>query len=85
MLVDVTQVSTIQHHTLKVTFADGTSGIVKFEESFFRGVFKPLLNSEAFAKVTVSDGAVTWPNDLDLAPDQMYDQIKKNQGLYVLA
>lgn len=85
MLVDVTQVSAINHHTLKVTFEDGTSGIVKFETSFFRGVFQPLLNSEEFAKATVSDGAVTWPNNLDLAPDQMYDQIKNNQGLYVLS
>jgi len=26
----------------------------------------------------VNDGAVTWPGELDLAPDAMYDEIKAN-------
>ena len=42
------------------------------------GVFGVLRDPAAFALVRVEDGAVTWPGELDLAPDAMYDEIKAN-------
>ena len=47
------------------------------------GVFKKLEDKEFFAQVYLEYGAVTWPNELDLAPDAMYDAIKK-QGEWML-
>ena len=35
------------------------------------------------AQARVEDGFVTWPGDLDLAPDAMYQAIK-NHGEWVL-
>jgi hypothetical protein len=35
-----------------------------------------LRDLDRFAQVTLVYGAVTWPGDLDLAPDAMYEQIK---------
>jgi hypothetical protein len=32
-----------------------------------------------FAEVRVTDGVVTWPGDLDLAPDAMYDEIRARE------
>ena len=62
--------------TLRGEFADGVSGEVKFLPSHLTGVFERLKEPEFFARVTVEHGAVTWPGELDLAPDAMYDAIK---------
>jgi Protein of unknown function (DUF2442). len=36
-----------------------------------------------FSAVGLEHGAVTWPEEIDLAPDAMYDAIK-TQGKWVL-
>ena len=63
---------------LRVRFVDGTEGTVRFEPSFYRGVFAHLLDPAAFAEIRVEMGAVTWPGELDLAPDRMHQDIKKH-------
>ena len=68
---------------LHVRFADGTSGAVHFDDAFFTGVFEVLKDDALFRRAYVAHGAVTWPGDLDLAPDAMYDEIKRN-GIWVL-
>jgi hypothetical protein len=47
------------------------------------GVFAQLADTTAFRRVYVEGHAVTWPDELDLAPDAMYDEIKRN-GVWVL-
>jgi Protein of unknown function (DUF2442) len=69
--------------TLHVEFADGLQGEVKFSPCHLTGVFEPLKNPKFFAQACVEHGAVTWPGDLDLAPDAMYDAIKHN-GTWLL-
>ena len=69
--------------TLQVKFADGIQGNVKFLPSHLIGVFEPLKNPSFFAKAHVEHGAVTWPGELDLAPDAMYDEVKQN-GVWIL-
>lgn len=39
-------------------------------------VFAALRDPGVFAQVEVVLGAVTWPGELDLAPDAMYDALK---------
>jgi hypothetical protein len=68
---------------LTVTFRDGTEGTVCFEESHLGGVFAALKDPEIFRQVRVEYGAVTWPGDVDLAPDAMYREIKRS-GEWVL-
>ena len=69
--------------TLQVQFADGICGNVKFLPTHLTGVFEPLKNPNFFAKAYVEHGAVTWPGELDLAPDAMYDEVKQN-GIWIL-
>ncbi|MFN5349634.1 MAG: DUF2442 domain-containing protein [Polaromonas sp.] len=69
--------------TLRVQFEDGIQGDVKFLPSHLTGVFEPLKNPSFFAKAYVEHGAVTWPGELDLAPDAMYDEVKQN-GVWIL-
>lgn len=83
MYWDVTAVKPIEYLTLKVTFNDGLEGTVHFKPSHLTGVFESLKDKNYFDKVYINHGAVTWPGELDLAPDAMHTEIKKN-GSWVL-
>ena len=78
---DVIEVRVVDEHLLSVRFADGTEGRVRFHESFFSGVFAPLKDRQRFNEARVQDGFVTWPGELDLAPDAMYAEIKKRREM----
>ena len=80
---DVIEVKPVAPLALEVRFADGTCGRVSFEQSHLTGVFAALKDPCLFMQARVEDGAVTWPGNLDLAPDAMYVQIKQN-GHWVL-
>ncbi len=64
--------------TLQVTFADGTTGKVVFDEAHLSGVFAALKDPQLFNQAHIQHGAVTWPGDLDLAPDAMYQAIRQH-------
>lgn len=77
----VTSVTPLEGQTLAVTFVDGTTGIVRLSgliNSEGAGVFAALRDPAVFAAVYVDFGVVTWPGELDLAPDAMYDEIRAN-------
>ncbi len=83
---DVKAVEVIGPFRLQVTFFDGVSGIVDMTElvhSPEAGVFASLADPKVFSQAFVLYGAVTWPDELDLAPDAMYDEIKAN-GEWIL-
>jgi len=48
------------------------------------GVFAALRDETLFHQVYLEWGAVTWPDELDLAPDAMYDEIKQH-GEWILS
>jgi uncharacterized protein YfdQ (DUF2303 family) len=71
---------------LRVCFNDGTEGIVEmaaFIKSAAAGVFAALRDEKLFTRAKVVLGAVTWPGDLDLAPDAMHREIKEH-GKWIL-
>ena len=80
---DVVDVQPFPPMALQVRFADGTTGQVRFESSHLTGVFAALKDPALFAQARIEAGAVTWPGDLDLAPDAMYAEIKSH-GEWVL-
>lgn len=80
---DVVDVQAVPPMALQVRFADGTTGQVRFEPSHLTGVFEALRDPAIFAQARIESGAVTWPGDLDLAPDAMYAEIK-SRGEWVL-
>jgi hypothetical protein len=76
----VVDVRAVSDHSLTVTFIDGTQGEVEMAEALASespGVFTVLRDPGFFRRVYVEDGAVTWPGELDLAPDAMYDDIRQ--------
>src|SRR3990172_12196872 len=72
-------------YCLSVRFVDGTAGEVDLSRlvlSDRAGIFATLRDPALFAEVYVEYGAVVWPGEIDLAPDAMYDEIKK-EGRWV--
>ena len=84
MYWDVISVQPEHHLMLNVKFSDGLQGTVRFKPTHLTGVFESLNNEEYFNKVFLDHGVVTWPGELDLAPDAMHREIKKN-GCWILA
>ena len=80
---DVVSVRPVAPLQLAVRFKDGTEGRVRFEASHLTGVFGALKNQDVFEQVRVESGTVTWPGEIDLAPDAMYREIKRS-GEWVL-
>lgn len=72
-----------QHLEFVVTFADGLSGAVKILPSHLYGVFEKLKDPQFFNCLEITDGFVGWPDEIDLAPDAMYQAIKES-GEWVL-
>jgi hypothetical protein len=76
----VTAVEALSGFRLRVTFADGLTGTVdmsRMVHSPKAGVFAALADPSLFAQVKVDLGAVTWPGELDLAPDAMHAAIQE--------
>ena len=76
---EVVAVRPLSGFQLDVEFADGLRGRFDYSEFIHRedaGVFAPLRDVNYFKQVGIVDGAVTWPGELDLAPDAMYDRLK---------
>ena len=66
---------------LRVRFNDGTEGTVElagFLNSASAGVFAALRDEGLFRQARVTLGAVTWPGELDLAPDAMHRAVKEH-------
>jgi hypothetical protein len=76
----------LPEYRLSVEFMDGLKGIVDLHAlitSPQAGVFARLRDRVLFEQVHLAYGAVTWPGEIDLAPDAMYDEIKRN-GRWVI-
>ena len=78
MYWDVVEVTPEPDWCLRVRFADGLRGRVRFAPDYFTGVFEVLRDPERFRQVFVDQGAVAWPGDLDLAPDAMHRAIQEH-------
>ena len=78
----VIAVAALPECRLRVTFVDGTSGEVDMSR-FLRNpnidgtIFEPLRDPPAFSQAQVVMGVIQWPNGADLAPDAMYDSVRK--------
>jgi hypothetical protein len=76
----VAEVQALPGYRLRVRFNDSTEGEVDLSrliQSPNAGVFAALRDDALFRQAHVTLGAVTWPGDLDLAPDAMYQAIRE--------
>lgn len=79
----VVEVSSMPGYRLSVRFQDGTCGVLEMAalvESESAGVFASLRDQAIFEAVRIEFGAVTWPGDIDLAPDALHAAMKVHGG-----
>jgi Protein of unknown function (DUF2442) len=76
---DITAVVVVRHGVLKLTFADGLSGEVDVLDRMYGPVFEDARTKKGFAQVVVDNeaGTVVWPGGADLAPDTLYERVKR--------
>lgn len=82
----VVAVEALPGFRLQVRFVDGTEGNVDLKgliQSPDAGVFAVLADPSIFEQAYIEFGAVTWPGEIDLAPDAMYAEIKAT-GTWIL-
>jgi hypothetical protein len=79
-LVDIIGVEVLEPHALRLTFADGTVGDVRFNTDDWSGVLEPLRDAEYFAQVRVDPESKTlaWPNGVDFAPEPLYEEARRH-------
>lgn len=75
------KIKTLPNYEIEVEFNDGTHGFVEMVALIMSnqaGVFAVLKDKDIFNQAYLEYGALTWPGEIDLAPDAMHDAIKKN-------
>lgn len=80
----IQNIQLLENYHMTVQFKDGLEGMLDLSELITgknAGVFSALRDQELFSQAYLNHGAVTWPGELDLAPDAMYESIK-NQSKY---
>jgi hypothetical protein len=82
-------VRVVDHGVLDVQFVDGVRGEVDLRARLQRpdivgSAWEPLRDRDFFARAAVSLGVVSWPGEIDLAPDAMYDEIRLH-GRWILS
>lgn len=80
-LLDITAVEVVGAHRMRLTFEDGTVGEVDLSGREWGGVLEPLRDPAYFAQVRVDpdSGTIAWPNGIDLAPEPLYEEARRNQ------
>ena len=81
-MIDVVGVRSLGGYKLKIEFSDGTAGVRDFTFVTEKtGIMaEPLKDPTYFARVFIDDGALTWPNGYDWAPETLH-QAMKAEGL----
>ena len=74
MFPDVVAVSPEPDHRLRLTFANGECRCFDMTPYLDYPVFRRLRNPGFFALARVDYGTVTWPGDIDIAPETLYDK-----------
>ena len=77
---NITDFNIIEHLRLHVTFDDGLKGEVIFKKSGLTGVFEPLKQQDKFNEVFLCHGVLSWPWDIDICSDKIYQDIL-NHGI----
>lgn len=76
MYWDAKAVKPLPNYRIYVELANGCKGIFDLKPYLDRGVFRELRNVHYFNQVGILFGAVTWPNDQDIAPETLIAEMQ---------
>ena len=77
MMHRIKQVTPQTDFTLLLSFANGEHRQFDVKPYLGKGVFVSLQQYEKFSQVHVCDGAIEWPDEIDLCADMLYEQSKQ--------
>ena len=77
----IVEVKPVGRYEVWVRFADGVGGRLDLSEVAGKGVFAVWNDPEVFNQVTIDleTHTLCWPGGLDLAPEVLYEDLKKAQ------
>jgi hypothetical protein len=73
MMLDVVAVEPLPNYWLLLTFANNEQKRFDMKPYLHATVFQPLNNIGFFKLAKVDYGTVTWPNEIDIAPETLYE------------
>ena len=74
MYIGIIAVAPMDNYMLRLTFENGEQRCLDMKPYLHRGVFRELANKDMFNTAHVSFDTVTWENDVDLAPEVLYEK-----------
>ncbi|MBF0135780.1 MAG: DUF2442 domain-containing protein [Magnetococcales bacterium] len=72
MTPEILEVAPLPDYHLELRFADGEVRLFDARPYLERGIFQKLRNPHLFSQARVALGTVTWPGEMDLAPETLY-------------
>ncbi len=76
MYWDVKTVKPLPDFCIYVEIEDGRKGVFDLKPYLDHGVFRELRNVHYFNQVGILFGAVTWPNEQDIAPETLLTEMQ---------
>jgi hypothetical protein len=73
MLIKVTEAFYIDDYKIHLTFNTGEQKLVDLEDQLWGEMFEPLKERDTFARFTLNDFTIEWPNGADFAPEYLYE------------
>lgn len=74
---DVISVEPLSDYRLQVRLADGKQGIFDVKPYLGKGAFRQLSDPHYFNQVGIVFGAITWPNEQDIAPETLLAELQE--------
>jgi hypothetical protein len=74
MYIGITAVTPTDNYTLLLTFANGERRSLDMKPYLHRGVFRELTDEKIFRTAHLSFDTVAWKNEIDLAPEILYEK-----------
>jgi hypothetical protein len=74
MYIGITAVAPMDNYMLMLTFANGERRSLDMKPYLHRGVFRELADENVFRTAHLSFDTVAWKNDIDLAPEILYEK-----------
>ena len=70
------KIEALPNFRIRISYADGTVGIIDLSADVGRGVFAPLADETFFQTVHIgSFGQIAWSDDIEICPDAAYQEI----------
>ncbi|MEI6286778.1 MAG: DUF2442 domain-containing protein [Bacillota bacterium] len=74
----VNKVTPCEDYTLLLTFCTGEMRLFDAKPLLTKGIFIPLKDIHLFMRAKASCGTVIWTDELDIAPEYLYEHSKPN-------